>query len=122
MPPLLLTLSDTSVNCVTFLIKYSILMPSLIKHTYMSAELLDFVFQEVLNKSDHQAVLQLINLVSGRYIFTLEVQDAEGLSSTDTASVIIKPGMLHVCRRFPHFDTLSYSSPPPKFWRILRKA
>jgi len=46
---------------------------------------------DIINGSDHQAVLQLTNLVSGRYIFTLEVQDAEGLSSTDTASLIVKP-------------------------------
>ena len=49
-----------------------------------------FVFQDILNNSDHQAVLQLVNVVAGQYIFTLTVKDAEGLSSKDTASVIVK--------------------------------
>ncbi|KAJ8322025.1 hypothetical protein KUTeg_000496 [Tegillarca granosa] len=44
---------------------------------------------EVINGSDHQAVLQLVNLVSGQYIFSLTVVDSEGLSSTDSASLII---------------------------------
>lgn len=43
-----------------------------------------------LNGSDHKAVLQLVNMVSGRYMFTLTVLDAEGLSSSDSASVVIK--------------------------------
>ena len=33
-----------------------------------------FRFQDVLNNSDHQAVLQLTNLIAGRYFFTLEVK------------------------------------------------
>lgn len=45
---------------------------------------------DILNNSDHQAVLQLVNVVAGQYIFTLTVKDAEGLSSKDTASVIVK--------------------------------
>ncbi|XP_060065964.1 dyslexia-associated protein KIAA0319-like protein [Ylistrum balloti] len=45
---------------------------------------------EVLNGSDHQAVLQLTNLVAGRYIFTLKVTDEEGLESTDSASLVVK--------------------------------
>lgn len=47
-------------------------------------------FQDILNNSDHQAVLQLVNLVAGQYIFTLTVKDAEGLSSKDKASLIVK--------------------------------
>lgn len=50
---------------------------------------------DILNSSDHQAVLQLVNLVAGQYIFTLTVKDAEGLSSKDTASVVVK-GDKHV--------------------------
>ena len=50
-----------------------------------------FRFQDVLNNSDHQAVLQLTNLIAGRYFFTLEVEDEEGLKSSDTASVIVNP-------------------------------
>lgn len=45
---------------------------------------------DILNNSDHQAVLQLVNLVAGQYIFTLTVKDAEGLSSKDKASLIVK--------------------------------
>ena len=50
------------------------------------------MLQDVLNNSDHQAVLQLANIVAGRYVFTLTVSDAEGLTNSDTASVIVKPG------------------------------
>ncbi|XP_033727341.1 dyslexia-associated protein KIAA0319-like protein isoform X2 [Pecten maximus] len=45
---------------------------------------------DVLNGSDHQAVLQLTNLVAGRFIFTLKVTDEEGLESTDSASLVVK--------------------------------
>ncbi|XP_021367738.1 dyslexia-associated protein KIAA0319-like protein isoform X2 [Mizuhopecten yessoensis] len=45
---------------------------------------------DVLNGSDHQAVLQLTNLVAGRYIFTLKVTDEEGLESSDSASLVVK--------------------------------
>ena len=51
-----------------------------------------YVLQEVLNNSDHQAVLQLVNLVAGRYVFTLTVMDTEGLTSSDKASVVVKEG------------------------------
>ncbi|XP_076083030.1 dyslexia-associated protein KIAA0319-like protein isoform X5 [Mytilus galloprovincialis] len=43
-----------------------------------------------LNGSDHKAVLQLVNMVSGRYTFKLTVLDAEGLSSSDSASVLLR--------------------------------
>ncbi|XP_052763495.1 dyslexia-associated protein KIAA0319-like protein [Mya arenaria] len=45
---------------------------------------------DILNNSDHQAVLQLVNLVAGRYVFTLNVVDGEGLSSSDKASLVVK--------------------------------
>ncbi|KAL4218544.1 hypothetical protein ACF0H5_023278 [Mactra antiquata] len=47
----------------------------------------------ILNNSDHQAILQLVNLVAGKYIFTLKVTDSEGLSSTDKASILVKPAV-----------------------------
>ena len=47
-------------------------------------------FQDILNNSDHQAVLQLVNLVAGQYIFSLTVKDSEGLSNKDTASLVVK--------------------------------
>ncbi|KAK3087314.1 hypothetical protein FSP39_004539 [Pinctada imbricata] len=43
----------------------------------------------ILNGSDHQAVLQLVNLVAGRYSFILTVMDAEGLTNSDTASLTV---------------------------------
>ncbi|KAK2183104.1 hypothetical protein NP493_323g02021 [Ridgeia piscesae] len=45
----------------------------------------------VLNNSDKHSVLELTKLVAGRYIFELTVLDEEGLSSTDTASVVVMP-------------------------------
>ncbi|XP_076437879.1 dyslexia-associated protein KIAA0319-like protein [Babylonia areolata] len=47
---------------------------------------------DVVNHSDHQAVLQLVNMVAGRYVFTLTVTDQDGLSSQDTASLLVKNG------------------------------
>ncbi|CAI9721075.1 dyslexia-associated KIAA0319 isoform X2 [Octopus vulgaris] len=47
---------------------------------------------EIANNSNSEAVLQLINLIAGRYIFTLHVFDSDGLSSSDSASIIVKPG------------------------------
>ncbi|KAK6959714.1 dyslexia-associated protein kiaa0319-like protein [Biomphalaria glabrata] len=43
----------------------------------------------VVNNSDHKAVLQLVNLVAGQYLFTLTVEDADGQQNTDSATVII---------------------------------
>ncbi len=45
-----------------------------------------------MNNSDHSAILQLTNLVAGRYVFVLKVLDADGLSNTDTAPLIVNPG------------------------------
>ncbi|XP_041361806.1 dyslexia-associated protein KIAA0319-like protein [Gigantopelta aegis] len=45
---------------------------------------------DIVNGSDHSAVLQLVNMITGRYTFELRVMDAEGLSAIDTASVIVK--------------------------------
>nr|XP_005988564.1 PREDICTED: dyslexia-associated protein KIAA0319-like protein homolog isoform X2 [Latimeria chalumnae]XP_014352676.1 PREDICTED: dyslexia-associated protein KIAA0319-like protein homolog isoform X2 [Latimeria chalumnae] len=46
---------------------------------------------EVLNNSDHQAVLVLSNLVEGTYNYILKVTDAKGESDTETATVEVKP-------------------------------
>ena len=54
--------------------------------------LLPSLVQNVVNASDHQAVLQLVDLVAGRYVFTLTVTDEQGLSSKDTASLLVKNG------------------------------
>uniref|UniRef100_A0A8C7TRY7 KIAA0319 like n=1 Tax=Oncorhynchus mykiss TaxID=8022 RepID=A0A8C7TRY7_ONCMY len=46
---------------------------------------------DVLNNSDHQAVLFLTNLVEGKYSFTLTVTDSKGQSSSDRGTVEVKP-------------------------------
>ncbi|KAM3933359.1 dyslexia-associated protein KIAA0319-like protein homolog [Leptodactylus fuscus] len=46
---------------------------------------------EVLNNSDHHAVLFLSNLVEGTYTFHLKVTDAKGESSNARATVEVKP-------------------------------
>ena len=54
--------------------------------------LLSCVVQNVVNNSDHQAVLQLVDLVAGHYVFTLTVTDELGLSSKDSTSLVVKHG------------------------------
>lgn len=49
--------------------------------------------QDVIHGSDHEAVLQLTNLVEGTYIFHLKVTDAKGDSDVDSATVEVRPGM-----------------------------
>ncbi|XP_076865096.1 dyslexia-associated protein KIAA0319-like protein [Brachyhypopomus gauderio] len=46
---------------------------------------------DVLNNSDHQAVLFLGNLVEGKYSFTLTVTDSKGQSSSDRSTVEVRP-------------------------------
>lgn len=46
---------------------------------------------DVLNNSDHQAVLFLGNLVEGKYSFILTVTDSKGQSCTDRGTVEVKP-------------------------------
>ncbi|KGL78542.1 Dyslexia-associated protein KIAA0319, partial [Tinamus guttatus] len=46
---------------------------------------------EVIHGSDHEAVLQLTNLVEGIYTFHLKVTDAKGDSDIDTATVEVRP-------------------------------
>ncbi|XP_053189853.1 dyslexia-associated protein KIAA0319-like protein isoform X2 [Scomber japonicus] len=46
---------------------------------------------DVLNNSDHQAVLFLGNLVAGKYIFTLTITDSKGQTSRDRGTVEVKP-------------------------------
>ncbi|XP_070777817.1 dyslexia-associated protein KIAA0319-like protein [Enoplosus armatus] len=45
---------------------------------------------DVLNNSDHQAVLFLGNLVEGKYSFTLTVTDSKGQTNTDRGTVEVK--------------------------------
>ena len=54
--------------------------------------MLSCVVQNVVNNSDHQAVLQLVDLVAGHYVFTLTVTDELGLSSKDSTSLLVKHG------------------------------
>ena len=51
--------------------------------------------KDVLNHSDHKAILQLANLVEGIYTFELKVEDNRGLSSTDTVVLTVKEGTIH---------------------------
>nr|XP_020453004.1 dyslexia-associated protein KIAA0319-like protein homolog [Monopterus albus]XP_020453005.1 dyslexia-associated protein KIAA0319-like protein homolog [Monopterus albus]XP_020453006.1 dyslexia-associated protein KIAA0319-like protein homolog [Monopterus albus]XP_020453007.1 dyslexia-associated protein KIAA0319-like protein homolog [Monopterus albus]XP_020453008.1 dyslexia-associated protein KIAA0319-like protein homolog [Monopterus albus]XP_020453009.1 dyslexia-associated protein KIAA0319-lik len=46
---------------------------------------------DVLNNSDHQAVLILGNLVEGKYSFTLTVTDSKGQSDLGSGTVEVKP-------------------------------
>ncbi|XP_023284859.1 dyslexia-associated protein KIAA0319-like protein homolog [Seriola lalandi dorsalis] len=48
---------------------------------------------DVLNNSDHQAVLFLGNLVEGKYSFSLTVTDSKGQTSIDRGTVEVKPDM-----------------------------
>ncbi|TKS88189.1 Dyslexia-associated protein KIAA0319-like protein [Collichthys lucidus] len=48
---------------------------------------------DVLNNSDHQAILFLGNLVEGKYSFTLTVTDSKGQTSTNRGTVEVKPDM-----------------------------
>jgi len=50
--------------------------------------------QNVVRNTDHEPVLQLTGLVSGHYVFLLEVTDDAGQKSTSTASILVKPGLL----------------------------
>lgn len=52
-----------------------------------------YLWKDVLNNSDHQAVLFLGNLVAGKYSFTLTVTDSKGQSSSDTGTVEVHPGL-----------------------------
>lgn len=48
--------------------------------------------QDELYGSETQASLYLANLVEGTYLFQLRVTDAQGRSSTATATVEVRPG------------------------------
>ena len=49
--------------------------------------------KDVINNSDHQAVLRLSNLVEGMYKFRLTVADGKGLKGNDDVALTIKEGM-----------------------------
>ncbi|XP_059481063.1 dyslexia-associated protein KIAA0319-like protein [Neocloeon triangulifer] len=45
----------------------------------------------VLDKSDSSPILMLSGVVAGQYVFRLKVEDEQGLSSEDVATVIVNP-------------------------------
>ncbi|XP_037047576.1 dyslexia-associated protein KIAA0319-like protein [Bradysia coprophila] len=45
----------------------------------------------VVGNTSSEAVLIIVDVVPGRYVFTLTVADAQGLTSSDTVSIIVHP-------------------------------
>ncbi|KAM7373452.1 hypothetical protein PAMP_008301 [Pampus punctatissimus] len=73
---------------------------------------------DVLNNSDHQAVLFLGNIVAGKYSFTLTVTDSKGQTSTDRGTVEVKPELYflpsykwHAYKWSPHSKRLNNHQP-----------
>ncbi|XP_078056841.1 dyslexia-associated protein KIAA0319-like [Mustelus asterias] len=48
---------------------------------------------EVMHRSNHEAKLQLTNLVEGKYIFHLKVTDMNGEADTDSTTVEVRPDL-----------------------------
>ncbi|XP_058057134.1 dyslexia-associated protein KIAA0319-like protein [Anopheles bellator] len=48
----------------------------------------------IIDDSDRKPVLMLTNIVTGRYVFKLTVHDGQGLSASDTVSIIVHPDPL----------------------------
>ena len=48
----------------------------------------------ILGDSDTTAILELSELLPGKYVFRLTVKDEQGLSAEDTATLIVKEGMV----------------------------
>ncbi|XP_055595253.1 dyslexia-associated protein KIAA0319-like protein [Uranotaenia lowii] len=48
----------------------------------------------IIDGSDTKPVLMVTNIVPGRYVFKLTVSDGQGLSGTDTVSIIVHPDPL----------------------------
>ena len=46
----------------------------------------------ILGRSDTTAILELSELLPGKYVFRLTVKDEQGLSSEDTATLVVKEG------------------------------
>ncbi|RWS17862.1 dyslexia-associated protein KIAA0319-like protein [Dinothrombium tinctorium] len=50
---------------------------------------------KIIANSDTSPVLQLTDLVPGRYLFKLTVYDAQGVKSSDVAAIIVKPSQAY---------------------------
>ena len=68
--------------------------------SYDDAEIVSFkwermahslAFGDFIGNSSNSSILRLTNLVSGRYLLQLTVTDAHGASSSEVASLIVKP-------------------------------
>eukprot|EP00112_Aurelia_sp_Birch-Aquarium-sp1_P020995 Seg554.6 transcript_id=Seg554.6/GoldUCD/mRNA.D3Y31 product="Dyslexia-associated protein KIAA0319-like protein" protein_id=Seg554.6/GoldUCD/D3Y31 len=76
---------------------------------------------DILNHSDHKAILQLANLVEGVYTFELKVKDNRGLESTDTALLTVKQdsNSLYLVELYIDVDIYSFTEDNKK--QLLRK-
>lgn len=48
----------------------------------------------IIGNTNHESVLMITNVVAGRYLFRLTVTDAQGLTGSDTVSIIVHPDPL----------------------------
>jgi len=66
---------------------------------------------DVLNGSDHQAILKLANLIKGKYMFDLTVTDNKGLTGKDTVTITVKedPHHLGLVELYLNIDVSSFT-------------
>lgn len=87
------------------------LTPTILHIRHLQQGVCSLSLQDVLNNSDHQAVLFLGNLVEGKYSFRLTVTDSKGQSSVGRGTVEVKAGM-----ETHSVAALAYVSPGSPLW------